>query len=95
MNERMTFQYALTKMRDEKRKLQRKGWNGKNMYVFYQHGYPTGIPINKNTAEAIGEPEGTLRCFAPYLMMKTADDTFVPWTISQTDVLAEDWQIVP
>lgn len=26
--------------------------------------------------------------------MKTADETFVPWTISHTDALAEDWQIV-
>jgi hypothetical protein len=28
-----------------------------------------------------------------YLMLKTVDDKFVPWTVSQTDVLAEDWRI--
>lgn len=30
----------------------------------------------------------------PYIYMKTADDKFVPWLASQTDVLAEDWVIV-
>jgi hypothetical protein len=26
--------------------------------------------------------------------MKTADDGFVPWLASQTDLLADDWVIV-
>jgi hypothetical protein len=29
----------------------------------------------------------------PYIYMKTADDHFVPWLASQTDILAEDWGI--
>lgn len=29
-----------------------------------------------------------------YIEMKTADNKFVPWLASQTDVLAEDWEIV-
>ncbi|HVB41871.1 MAG TPA: MW1434 family type I TA system toxin [Streptosporangiaceae bacterium] len=27
--------------------------------------------------------------------MRTADGSCVPWLASQTDVLAEDWEIVP
>lgn len=30
----------------------------------------------------------------PWIGMKTADDGFVPWLASQTDLLAEDWEIV-
>ena len=30
----------------------------------------------------------------PWIGMKTADDGFVPWLASQTDVLAEDWEII-
>ena len=30
----------------------------------------------------------------PWIGMKTADDTFVPWLASQTDMLAEDWEVV-
>lgn len=28
-----------------------------------------------------------------FLYMKTADDQLVPWLASQTDILADDWQI--
>jgi hypothetical protein len=30
----------------------------------------------------------------PWIGMKTADNKFVPWLASQTDILAEDWEIV-
>ena len=31
---------------------------------------------------------------APWIGMKTADNKFVPWLASQTDILAEDWEVV-
>lgn len=71
--------------------IQREGWNGKGMYVVYQPAYPDGIPINPNTAKAINEEVGTIKKFLPYLMMRTVSGAFVPWTISQTDALADDW----
>lgn len=74
--------------------LSREGWNGKNMYIALQKGYPNGIPINKNTAEALHLPEGTVCRFLPYIMMKTADDTLVPWIASQSDILANDWGVI-
>jgi len=72
----------------------RSGWNGKGMWVVLQAGYPDGIPINGNTALATGIPEGTVCKFRPYLMMRTADGSFVPWVASQTDLLADDWYVV-
>jgi len=75
-------------------KISRAGWNGKGMWVVLQKAYPNGIAVNKNTAEATGMKEGELARFRPYLMMKTADGTFVPWLASQSDVLDEDWSIV-
>lgn len=88
----MDFCYALNALREGKR-VERPGWNGKNMYIVLQEGYPDGIPINANTAKAIGEPEGTVHIFLPYIMMCTAQGTFVPWLASQTDILAEDWMM--
>lgn len=73
-------------------KVRRAGWNGKGMYVVYQKGYPDGIPINENTANATGIPKGTVCKFLPYVMMCTVDGTFVPWLCSQTDLLATDWE---
>jgi hypothetical protein len=75
-------------------KIARQGWNGKNMFVVFQPGYPDGIAINRNTAEATGIPEGTVCSFRPYLMMRTVDGEFVPWVASQSDLLADDWQAV-
>jgi hypothetical protein len=72
----------------------RTGWNGSGMWVTYQRGYPDGIAINANTAEATGIPEGTVCKFRPYLMMRTADGEFMPWVASQTDLLATDWTYV-
>lgn len=75
-------------------RVKREGWNGKDMWIVLQKGYPDGIPINKNTADATGIPEGTVCRFLPYIMMKTADGAFVPWLASQTDILSNDWVVV-
>ena len=89
----MDFGEALAALRSGQ-KLQRSGWNGKGMFIVLQKGYPDGIPINKNTSEATGIPEGTVCKFLPYIMMKTADGSFVPWLASQTDVLASEWWVL-
>ena len=75
-------------------KITRRGWNGKGMWVVYRTGYPDGIPCNKNTAEAVGIPEGSLFKVRPYLQMKCVDGSFQMWLASQSDILAEDWEIV-
>jgi hypothetical protein len=86
----MDFGQALAALKNG-RQVARHGWNGTGMFVAYQAGYPDGIGINANTATATGIPQGTVCVFRPYLMMKTADDEFVPWVASQTDLLADDW----
>lgn len=89
----LTFSMALVFVKEGK-KIARSGWNGKGMWLVYQKAYPNGIAINQNTADATGYPLGTVIRFLPYLMMKTADGAFVPWLASQTDILAEDWEVV-
>ena len=76
------------------KKIARAGWNGKGMWVIYRTGYPDGIPCNKNTADSMGIPEGTVVKIRPYLQMKCADDTYQMWLASQSDILADDWYIV-
>jgi hypothetical protein len=89
----MNFGQALEWLKAGNR-VQRAGWNGKGMWVALQRGYPDGIPINGNTAQATGLPAGTVCRFAPYLMLRAADGVFIPWVTSQADVLAEDWSVV-
>lgn len=90
--EQQDFGWALMELRMGL-KIARSGWNGKGMYIVLQKAYPEGIPINQNTSEATGLPKGTVCKFLPYLMMKTADNSFVPWLASQTDILATDWTL--
>ena len=79
-------------------KVARSGWNGKGMWLCYVHnirnipdsGISTSEAAYRITALGIqGNFEGL-----PWIGMKTADNKFVPWLASQTDVLADDWQIV-
>jgi hypothetical protein len=71
--------------------LQRKNWNGKNMFVFLVPGSTFSVsrpPLNNIFTE------GTEINYCPHIDIKTADGKIVPWVVSQSDVLAEDWQIV-
>ncbi len=64
----------------------RSGWNGKGMWLEYVDPYN-----NKQFQLTETEPSGT---FLPWIGMKTADNKFVPWLASQTDILADDWCIL-
>lgn len=86
----LDFSAALAELKDGYRAT-RVGWNATGQYVALQAGYPDGIGINANTAAATGMPEGTVCRFRPYLMLRTADGSFVPWAPTVSDVLAEDW----
>ena len=70
-------------------KVAREGWNGKGMYLYkvsHELPYPPLAPDE-------GWKEGVFEESA-FIVMKTADDTLIPWLASQTDILAEDWTIV-
>jgi hypothetical protein len=47
----------------------RPGWDKLGRYLALQVGYPDGIGVNANTAEATGVEEGSICVFQPYLMM--------------------------
>ena len=76
------------------KRVRRVGWNGNGMYIVLMPGYPGGIPANEPTAEAHGIPVGSMVHVRPYLLMKDAQGMLVPgWLASQTDLLAEDWEL--
>lgn len=72
----------------------REGWNGKGMWLMMVHpDDDAAVPPRPTYAVAGIVDDATNGCL-PWIGMKTADNKFVPWLASQTDVLAEDWQIV-
>ena len=44
---------------------------------------------------SVQRPTETSKMTLPYIYMSTAQGDLVPWLASQTDILAEDWQVVP
>lgn len=95
------------------KKVARKGWNGKGMYLYLKQGYPVNgrlYPSDHGEVLPNENPDGTpnvTQCksgqMLSHIVMKTAGDSqywgsgysdYVPWLASQTDMLAEDWEIV-
>ena len=73
------------------KKVARAGWNGKGMFLFIVPG--STFKVSRPPLLGI-YPEGTEINYCPHVDMKTADGKIVPWLCSQTDALAEDWQVV-
>lgn len=88
----MNFGQAIEVAREGK-KVARKGWNGKDMWVCFMP--PTSIPeglVNGRTKQFV--PTGDLNV-GGYFVMWTADKTWQPgWLASQADILAQDWETV-
>lgn len=76
------------------KKVARKGWNGKGMFVVYQKGYPQGIPCNEQTAKAWGLQPGDLFKCEPYLQIRMVNGSHAMWVPSINDILSEDWYVV-
>lgn len=66
------------------RKVARKGWNGKDMWLEF---VPSNawIRLFGNTTDFQN---------SDFIAMKTADNKYVPWLASQTDILANDWMVI-
>ncbi len=76
-------------------RIARAGWNGKGMWVAYSPGCQLPAErffadANRKYAVECGGSAEVLPCFT----MKTATGEILPgWLASQTDMLAEDWEI--
>lgn len=98
----MPFGLAIEALKKGKQ-VARAGWNGKGMWLvlidpYAPHpdtiaGRTPGLRINPyfKAADNNSHAAGTM---LPWIGMKTADNKFVPWLASQTDVLADDWQVL-
>ena len=72
----------------------RKGWNGKGMFLTLQNG--SEVEGNNMRNEPAKKYYGDCKAkICPHIDMKAADGSYVVgWLASQTDILAEDWDIV-
>jgi len=82
----MNFGNAI-ELAKEGKKIARKGWNGKGMFVYYvpENSYPSNTDIAK-------EQFGEMVDYNSYLAIKNVNNTVSTWVPSINDVLAEDWE---
>lgn len=79
----MDFSDALRALKDGAR-IARTGWNGKGMWLVL---IQPGNAVHRTIAGAFD--------MQPCIGMKTADNRMQPgWLASQTDMLANDWEIL-
>ena len=85
----LNFGQAIEALKSGK-KVARKGWNGKGMFVYYvpAASYPPATDAMKS---AFGGGEVPYR---EYLALKTAQNDVATWSPSTSDALAEDWEVV-
>lgn len=81
-------------------KVRRRGWNGKGMWIALTPGSAfeakhakCGHAAAKRAVE-LDDPEAEIELL-PHIDMRAADGSMViGWLASQTDMLAEDWEVV-
>lgn len=87
----MTFSDALDKVINFGYRAYRKGWNGKNQFIYYvSKGHYK--PCTDVARKYLTGDDGKV-AYGAYVAIKTSDGNVVPWTASQTDMLADDWEI--
>lgn len=91
----MTFGQAIEAMKQGK-KVARRGWNGKGMYVWVMPG--STIKGCKDITDPhlaeIDNAEGEIRFLGSVRMRTATGDVLTGWLASQTDMLSEDWTLV-
>lgn len=71
-------------------RVQRKGWNGKGMFVYIVPA--ASYPAQRNAKGVlVGDYPDDMVPYSAYIALKTNSGEVVPWTISQSDALATDW----
>ena len=94
----MNFGQALEYLKDGY-KVARQGWNGKGMFIYLVSGNEVSVSNLRNEAlKHVGMNRATFNKVKinSHIDMQAADGSIVVgWLASQTDMLSEDWVVVP
>ena len=90
----MNFGDAIKALKEGKR-VARRGWNGKDMFLYLVRGRDVAREFTRNEASQHPIFDYTdVAHFKSHIDMRTADGSIcIGWLASQTDMLAEDWFI--
>jgi hypothetical protein len=88
----VTFSAALIQLKNGKR-IARKNWNGKGMFVYLVPANKYPAAGNKNSILAGMYPDDMVP-YNAYMAIVTPGGNVSTWVPSSTDTLAEDWHVV-
>lgn len=92
IKEKQTFGFDIAiRLLKEGDRVARSGWNGGGMFIFLVKG--STFVVNREPLLSI-MGEGTEVNYHAHVDIKTSQGDVVPWSCSQTDLLAEDWEVV-
>lgn len=84
----MNFGHALELIKRGE-KVARKGWNGKGMFIFIASEFEFVTKADMEAFQKSGVNVDESIC-----MLNAQGDVVVGWLASQTDMLAEDWELI-
>ena len=97
----MRFGEAIVAATAQKKKITRDGWNGKDMFVYYQPGSLKAVEdLPKDMCEAIkmwllkNASTPLIKIHGHFDMKDAQGHIVIGWLASQTDMLAEDWRVL-
>ncbi len=94
----LTFGLAIEAMKKGE-KVARKGWNGKNMWITISDNLQ-GAPLeadkfwNPHARQAAIDNGGSMKVLPTIIMKTSSNEILMGWLASQTDILADDWEIL-
>lgn len=87
----MDFSQALVALKSGQ-KVSRSGWNGKEMWIEIQN--PDMKSKMTRPYIFISIPPGSTKQFGQNEPSEITSVQRIPWLVSQTDLMAEDWMLV-
>lgn len=85
----MNFGQALDLLYEDK-KVRRRGWNGKDMYIYLVPGSTFRVEEGRPLARYL--PLGQQVSYRPHIDMHFPDGRIGVWSIAMGDILENDWE---
>ncbi len=83
------FGMILRRIQEDPVRAARRGWNSKNMFIYYVPG--ASYPAQTHVARTYLGPEVP---YGAYIALKTSTGQVIPWVPDHPDLLEKDWVIL-
>jgi hypothetical protein len=96
----MDFGTAILQMRAGC-KVQREGWNGKDMWIALSGVEGPRVVYHEQLWSKVArdyaktQPDGRVTVLPCFIMKTATGEILMGWLASQSDMLAQDWRVVP